>query len=168
MKLIMSWVFRPVLARLSLTVFCLLFQGVAGAGETVSLLPIPLHVQYVEGEYVVPDTVNIKVPDDSNLKASADWFAGLITQGNRREVRVSAGTTEGAAIRVERISQDELQAQFEEAKLVPVTGLTEAYSLQIKPNGVLIQASDNAGIFYGLSTLWQLLNQHPGPNGKLP
>jgi len=168
MKLIMSRVSSPVLARLSLAVFCLLIQGVAGAGETVSLLPIPLHVQYVEGEYAVPDTVNITVPDDKNLKASADWFAGLITQGDRREIHVSTGTAEDAAIRVERISQGELQAQFEEAKLVPVTGLTEAYSLQIKPDGVLIQASDDAGIFYGLSTLWQLLNQHPGPNGKLP
>jgi hexosaminidase len=168
MKFIMNRISNPILARLSLMVFCLLTQGIAGAGEAVSLLPVPLHVQYVEGEYVVPESVNITVPDDRNLKASVDWFAGLIAQRSGRAIHVSTGVTEGAAINVERISRHELQAKFEEAKLVPMTGLTEAYSLQIKSDGVLIQASDNAGMFYGLSTLWQLLNQHPGPSGKLP
>ena len=168
MKLVMKRISKPMTARLWLMVVCSLIQGVASAGETVSLLPVPLHMQYEEGECVVPDTINFTVPDHRKLKASADWFAGLIAQNNGREILVSTGTIEGTAISVERISQGELLAQFEEAKLVPVTGLTEAYSLQIKPDGVLIQASENAGMFYGLSTLWQLLNQHPGPNGKLP
>ena len=168
MKLIMNRIPNLMTVRLSLMIICLLIHGIAGAGETVSLLPIPLHVQYEEGEYVVPHNVNISVPDEVDVKANADWFAGLIAQGSGRDVSVSSSTIDVPAIRVERISQGELLTQFEEAKLVPITGLTEAYALQINTDGILIQAVDNAGMFYGLSTLWQLLKQHPGPNGKLP
>jgi hexosaminidase len=165
MRLIKNWISNPFSTRLCLLVSCMLIQGVAGAGETVSLLPVPLHLQYGEGEYAIPETIDIAVPDDASLKDNADWFAGLITQ---RSVHVSTGATEGAAINVERISQSELQTRFEKAKLVPMTGLSEAYFLEVKADGVLIQAADNAGMFYGLGSLWQLLNQHSGPGGKLP
>lgn len=168
MKLIMNRIINPMTARLSLMGFCLLIQGIASAGETVSLLPVPLYLQHEEGECVVPDTVTITVPDDEELRASADWFAGLIAQRNGPRVRVAAGNTQGATVSVERVSQGDLQTQFEEEKLLSITGLTEAYSLQVKPDSVLIQASDNAGLFYGMGTLWQLLKQHPGPDGKLP
>ena len=168
MKAIMSRFSYQLAARLWLPVFCLLFQGTAGAGETISILPAPLHMQYREGVYLIPETPHITIPDEKKLKASAEWLSELVTKASGQELRVSTDTGERAAIRVERVSQSALQKQFEEAELTPMTGFGEAYALQIGPSGVLIQAADDAGLFYGLTTFWQLLSQKPGPNRKLP
>ena len=168
MKHMMSRMYKPVMASLSLVVFCLLMQGVANAGETVSLIPVPLHLQYVEGEYVIPGAVTISVPEDEQSEAGAAWVAGLVAQHSGRDVRVASGAVKVAEIRVEQISPSDLKAQFEEENLATGTGLAEAYSLRVSTDGILIQAADDAGMFYGLGTLWQLLNQRSGPGGKLP
>lgn len=168
MKVLISFLSGRCTARLWLLALCLPFHGLASAGETVSLLPVPLNVQYLEGAYAIPKSVVIAVPDDKKLKASAEWIAELIEKHSGRSVGVSTGVYEGTSVSVERIPPAELQAQFEAANLAPGADLTEGYSLQVGSAGVLIQAADNAGLFYGLTTLWQLLAYQSGPPGQLP
>ena len=193
MKVVMSRLANRFAAGLSLLVFCSLFHGMASAkqdfsderlsgdnvsgenisskgvpGASVSVLPVPLHMKYQDGAYVLPEIAYISVPDEQHLKTNAAFIANLISQHSGYELRVSNGNTAAAAINMERVSRSELRAQFEAAKLVPVSGLNEAYSLQIGVDGVLIQAVDNAGLFYALTTVWQLLKQQSGPHSKLP
>jgi hexosaminidase len=160
------------LCRNSLVFVCLFLllpsQAAAAAADTVSLLPAPLHLQYLEGNYTLPATEVISVPNDRNSRTSAKNFVELIGQHGGREMRIAAGGEESATIRAERIAPEELQAQFEKAGLLPATGLDEAYSLLVRPDGVLIQAAGDAGLYYGLATLWQLLTHQPGAPGKLP
>lgn len=168
MKAVMRRFSNQFVTRWWLLGFCLLFQGTAFAGEAVSLLPAPLHMQYLEGVFVIPQTTRISIPDEKEFKTSAKWLLGLISQHSGREVHVSTGAVEPTAIRVERVPKSELEAQFEKAGLTPMTGFDEAYSLQIGSSGVLIQAAEDAGLYYGLTTLWQLLSQRSAPSNKLP
>jgi len=168
MKSIKSHCFNYFTARLWLLIFCLPVQALTDTGQNLSLLPVPSYVRHLEGMHVVPEAIVISVPDDKKLKAGAEWIGDLIGQHSGRDVRVLTGAAEGAAINLELISHRELQAQFEAASLAPAARLTEAYSLQTGPAGVLIQAADSAGLYYGLVTLWQLLTHQPGPASQLP
>ena len=146
MKTMNSRLSKKLLVQLGLLVLFLPFQAAAATGKTVSLLPAPLHLQYLEGSYSLPETAVISMPDDRNSSASAKWFAELIRQHRGQGVRVAAGSEESATIRAERISPKDLQSQFEKANLTPAAGLDEAYSLQVTPAGVLIQAAGDAGL----------------------
>jgi hexosaminidase len=168
MKTMNSRLSKKLLVQLGLLVLFLPFQAAAATGKTVSLLPAPLYLQYLEGSYSLPETVVIRMPDDSNSSASAKWFAELIGQHRGQGVRVATGSEESATIRAERISPKDLQSQFEKANLTPAAGLDEAYSLQVTPASVLIQAAGDAGLYYGLATLWQLLTHQAGPPGEMP
>ncbi len=44
----------------------------------------------------------------------------------------------------------------------------EAYSLDVKPDGIVVEAADERGLFYGAVTLWQLLTQATGDRVALP
>jgi hexosaminidase len=154
---------------LSLFFICgLSVQGLAAARETVSLLPVPLDVQYRGEIYTVPESVVISVPEDTRHAAGADWIADLISEHSGRDVQVTTRTSDKAAITLERVDQAELLAKFIAVGLEPAADLSEGYSLAIEPSGIRIQAADGAGMFYGLTTLWQLLAHQPGFSGELP
>jgi hexosaminidase len=108
------------------------------------------------------------IPADSQLESGSEWIGALIAKQSDRKIQVLAGTDEEAAIRLEQISQEDLQSLFEKANITVANGLAEAYSLQVGTEGVLIQAVEDTGLFYGLTTLWQLLTHQPGPAGELP
>jgi hexosaminidase len=162
---------RHSLQRMVLLLFLicgLSVHGIAAANETPSLLPVPLDVQYRGETYTVPKAVLISIPEDARNAAGADWIADLISEHSGRDVQITTGTSDKAAIIVERVDQVVLLEKFNEAGKKPAAGLSEAYSLSIEPTGIRIQAAGSAGMFYGLTTLWQLLAHQPGTSGKLP
>ncbi len=168
MKTILSHWSSPSTSRLCLMIFCLVYQGLAVGRDTVSLLPIPSQVKRLEGSFSLPETVVIAVPSGKSLNDNANWIGGLIGQHSGRNIRVVVDGLDATSIRLERIGERRLQSLFEDANLSAATGLNEAYSLQVNSDGVLIQAAEDTGLFYGLTTLWQLMTQQPGPGGELP
>lgn len=168
MKVILPRQFSQFTSRIWLLVFCMFYQGLTMAGDIVSLLPVPLQLQQHGGTYVLPQSPVMGIPADSQLESGSEWIGALIAKQSDRKIQVLAGTDEEAAIRLEQISQEDLQSLFEKANITVANGLAEAYSLQVGTEGVLIQAVEDTGLFYGLTTLWQLLTHQPGPAGELP
>ena len=48
------------------------------------------------------------------------------------------------------------------AMVLDLGGSPEAYDLQVEPHAVTLSAPTDAGLFYGATTLWQLMTQHEG------
>jgi hexosaminidase len=123
-----------------------------------ALIPAPLQVEQGEGTYQLAADATISAP--AEMQATLVWVTGLINEQSGLSLSITDGP---ATIRLERVDD----AAFAEAlAAVDARNEPEAYTLEISDGGVRISASDDAGLFYGLTTLWQLLTA--GTNGTLP
>ena len=133
------------------TSFALMLAGMAGAAtagaapriaEPPALLPRPQSMTPGQGSLALkPDIALAFSPGDRGAAQAAARFSELMlrTRGLRLSVR------KGGAIR-----------------FVRTTGLPpEGYKLTVTPRGATIWASDDAGLFYGGISLWQLASRDP-------
>ena len=112
----------------------------AGRKVAPALLPLPQSVTTGKGEYRLNERTVIAVPSgDSGAKAAAERLSGLLVSNTGNRLAILDGLP-GNAIQFARIEG-----------LKP-----EAYRLSVAPDGVTIAASDDAGLFYGAVTFWQL------------
>ena len=128
--------------------------------ELPALIPVPLHVQHGEGAYRLAADARISAVAQTDMPATLEWMIGLINE----QAGLSLSLTDGpGAIRLERLGS----AAFAKT-LAPLdaSSVNEGYLLEIEDDGVRIAAADDAGLFYGLTTLWQLLTANE--NGELP
>lgn len=144
------------------------FSGSAVAAKTVSIIPAPLQVQYTDQAFVLPPTIVIEHNGSEALKADAAWIADLIAANSDRKVLVSTDSAKPATLRLELVEESDLALQFEQAGLTSLTGLSEAYSLNVLADGIVVQAAADAGLYYGLTSVWQLLSDQALQQNSIP
>lgn len=111
--------------------------GSAAMGQPLPLLPAPQSVERTGGTFTVTAATGIAVPaGDKGARNAADRLIELLKK---------AGGPAPAIGGTGRI-------RFERQAGLPAEG----YRLVATPTGVTIRAGDDAGLFYGAVTLWQL------------
>ena len=111
----------------------------------ISIIPQPTFLQQEEGVFTLDrkTPIYVDVADSATLRT-------LAFLNDRLE--------KAAGFKLEIIDDDPLRHGQEKAVFVLDAGLDkEAYNLAIKPNRLLIEYGDGAGIFYAVQTLLQLL-----------
>jgi hexosaminidase len=125
--------------------FCIVaLLGVAHAA-TPSLLPMPAHFEVANGSLSVADGTSIVVPaHDAAARQTAQYLVDLLARTRALHLKVVTGAAPHGAVVLSREAD------------APVAN-AEGYALDVTPDGVRITARDDAGLFYGAITLWQLL-----------
>jgi hexosaminidase len=124
----------------------------------LSLVPQPLLTQPLDAGFEPGPRVVIDVGGVESMAESAAWLAELISEHSGRDVVVSPSPEAGGDIRLLRVSEEVMRDRFAAGGLAPAEKMTEAYSLAVDSNGVVILAADEPGLFYGMTTLWQMLS----------
>ncbi|RJF86224.1 carbohydrate-binding protein [Sphingomonas cavernae] len=114
--------------------------AVAASAAAPPLLPLPQSIAPSKGSFrLTGQSVIVVPPGDAGARAAAERLAGLLAV-NRGISPAITETQRNGAIR-----------------FVRTDGITkEGYRLDVTPRGATITASDDAGLFYGAVTLWQL------------
>jgi hexosaminidase len=126
-------------------VSCLAAAPTAHAATDLPLIPLPAEVRPATGSLAIDaHTVIAYPPGDKAAKASAEYLAAELnrSRGLSLAVTSSAQPPRGAiSLRID-----------------PKAGMDkpEGYTLDVGADGVRIAARDDAGLFYGAVTLWQL------------
>ncbi|MFC5436088.1 beta-N-acetylhexosaminidase [Rhodanobacter umsongensis] len=140
--------------------FCLfcgcLFAGVAlaavpasgqhaAAENAISLIPLPAQLTVAGGMFNVDARMTIVVADHAaSTRRTARYLAGLIARTRGLHLPVKKGPATVPAIVLLRDPR------------APVAN-REGYALDVTPQGIRVSARNDAGLFYGAVTLWQLL-----------
>ena len=116
----------------------------AWAGPNLPLLPMPATVTSGVGSFsVVRATI---AADDAGATAAARRLAELVARTGGPKLVLA----KGGAIRFRRD---------------PSIKGEEAYRLRVTPAGATVSASSDTGLYYGATTLWQLIAA--SPNGRI-
>ncbi|OOG59308.1 family 20 glycosylhydrolase [Rhodanobacter sp. C03] len=118
----------------------------AAHAATPPLLPMPAQIEVASGAFPVADGTTIVVPaHDAATRQTAQYLADLLTRtrGLHLKVKVRAAPSRGAIM----LSR-EADAPVAHA---------EGYAIDVTPDGLHLRARDDAGLFYGAITLWQLM-----------
>ncbi|TPG46893.1 beta-hexosaminidase [Rhodanobacter glycinis] len=117
----------------------------AAHAEPISLIPLPAQLTVADGMFMVDAQTTVVVADhDASTRRTARYLSELIarTRGLRLSVNQGGPGARGIVLRRDPHA--------------PVAN-REGYALDVTPQGIRITARDDAGLFYGAVTLWQLL-----------
>ena len=110
-----------------------------------SLIPLPAQLQLQPGRFTVDaDTPIVLADHDAATKQTAAYLIDLLARTRGLRLRVAEGGKAARAI----VLQRDPQAPVEQA---------EGYMLTVTPQGIRIVAREDAGLFHGAITLYQLL-----------
>jgi hexosaminidase len=113
--------------------------------KQLSLVPLPAQLAMADGTFNVDAQTPIVVADRAEAtQRTARYLSELLarTRGLRLSVNQGAATARGIVL-----LRDPRAAVTND----------EGYALDVTPQGIRISARDDAGLFYGAVTLWQLL-----------
>lgn len=117
----------------------------AGAGR-LALLPLPQKIKAGKGSFALSAGTLLVVPaGDAGARNAAARFAEFMLRTRGLSLSVTQRDAPGGIrfTRAQRLAN-------------------EGYRLNVRPDGVTITASSDAGLFYGAVTLWQLATQTDG------
>jgi hexosaminidase len=139
--------FSPLLLAAT---FCI--SGGAALAQDVAITPIPASVQVASAQVQIgPDASIVVSPGDAAALSAARWLADEAAAD--RGLKLSITETGQGAIRFERVDDPTLGA--------------EGYRLDVSATGARIQATTDAGLFYGAVSLLQLLTPEDGATGAV-
>ncbi|WP_266156290.1 family 20 glycosylhydrolase [Dyella silvatica] len=129
---------------------CMALYGIAACADAagaqsapLALTPMPAQWTRADGHFNVNAQTPIIIPaGDAGARRAADYLAGLAERTRGLSLQVQDGQAGMLGIRLQR-----------DASIAN----REGYTLDITPQGIRIAARDDAGLFYGAVTLWQLL-----------
>ena len=126
----------------------------------VPVIPAPHVTRPGEGTWTVPDTLDVFVLDTNNaeLKALGALAVDIAASATGKRVTLASGRH----IRVGAIQVRQIQTLVAEKE--------GTYTLTIAPEGIEVSASTGAGLFYGLQSLRQLMENGanlPSPVSRL-
>ncbi len=135
-----------------------------GAGAAISdaavpapiepmLIPAPATLQAGEGEFVIDASTRVHATGDAARRV-AEQFGAYLLAAQRPALEIDDRPESTGGIRFEIVPAD--------------VRAPEAYSLDVAPDGIVVSAADERGLFYGATTLWQLLTQANGDRVALP
>ncbi|MET3653043.1 family 20 glycosylhydrolase [Dyella japonica] len=122
----------------------------AHGAAPVNLIPMPAQLSVSgQGFTVTPQTTIFVDPGDPAARRTAEYLASLTAHTRHLQMQVKAGDADAGAIVL---------------KLDPKAPITspEGYTLDVYSAGIRIVARDEAGLFYGAVTAWQLMTPSPG------
>ncbi|HYG37418.1 MAG TPA: glycoside hydrolase family 20 zincin-like fold domain-containing protein, partial [Cytophagales bacterium] len=107
--------------------------------DSLGLVPLPLNVNISSGEYTLPNTITISASssDETNVAGFLKEYLEYLGKN------VNVTSDNNATIKL--IATDKSVANV------------EGYELEVNNDGITINASSGAGLFYGVQTLIQLL-----------
>ena len=121
----------------------------------LDLIPMPAQVVKGQGMFNVSAQTPIVIDaGDAQARQTADYLAAQIAHGHGPALKVQDTPAGGPAIVFKRDAH-------------AVVTNPEGYLLDVTPQGVRITARDDAGLFYGAVTLWQLLTAGGADNAPL-
>ena len=110
-----------------------------------SLIPVPAQVEARSGHFTVDAATPLVLADDSAAtRQSADYLIDLLARTRGLSLHVADAANDAPAIVLQRDPQ-------------AVVAHAEGYALTVTPQGIRVVARDDAGLFHGVVTLWQLL-----------
>ena len=110
-----------------------------------ALLPLPAQMARRPGYFdVTADTPIVVAAGDAATQRSADYLRDLLarTRGLRLQVRSGGSVARAIVLRRDPRAPGDRP---------------ESYALDVSSGGIVVSARDNAGLFHGAVTLWQLL-----------
>lgn len=127
--------------------------GGPAAARSGAITPLPAVAEARAGRYAVADgaAVSVDASDAAGMQA-ARWLGDLVHKD--RGLDLSFAPSAHPAIRFQRIPAD------------PSLG-AEGYRLDVSADGVCVEASTDAGLFYGAASLLQLLTPEDGRRGAV-
>ncbi|GGA27914.1 beta-N-acetylhexosaminidase [Dyella nitratireducens] len=135
--------------RFAALLLCLTLCGLVQA-TPVSLIPLPAQLQQTKGSFEVDNGTSIVVPaNDQAAHASAQYLADLVAHIRGIHLEVKEGEASHTIV-------------FQRS---PPASHAEGYTLDVTPQGIRIEAHDDAGLFYGAVTLYQLLTPNAQQGG---
>ncbi len=136
--------------RLILLGCATLILGLAGFARAAeppapALLPLPAQLRVAAGSFTVDAHTPIVLADEAaSTRRTGAWLADLVARTRGLHLPLKHGPATAGAIVLQRDSA------------APVAN-REGYALDVTPQGIRVSARDDAGLFYGAVTLWQLL-----------
>ncbi|KAK9837633.1 hypothetical protein WJX74_001756 [Apatococcus lobatus] len=120
----------------------------------MGIIPAPLRVRQVEGNFRLPELVTVGHQDHES-RATADYLVDYFQERLQLDSSAElAAAPEGGQIVSLRLSHDL-------PNLVELPHNSEAYELRIQPEGISISALKPHGLFNGVQSLLQLLPATP-------
>jgi hexosaminidase len=122
----------------------------AHAAPTAPLIPMPAQLSVSGNAFAVTAQTPIVVDgSDADARRTAEYLASLTAHTRHLQLAVTTAVPEAGAIVLKR------------DPAAPVSG-AEGYALDVDAQGIHVLARDEAGLFYGAITAWQLLTPAPG------
>jgi len=144
---------RPHSALAAVAVCLALLAGAASAQTPTNLniIPAPASAQLRAGAgaHITDGTPIVAPANDAGALATARYLSALVSRTRGLTLPVVTAPTQKA-----------MNAAILISRAPAPTG--EAYALEVAEGKVAIRAHDDAGLFYGAVTLWQLITAQPG------
>ncbi len=131
------------------------------AASAPAFLPLPRSLQLRSGAYEPEGAVALDLAGHAALEPLALWMAGLLSEASGQEVSLDREDAGRADIVLDLVSTEDMLARFTGAGLPRPAQVGEAYALRIEPEGVTVSASGEAGLAWGLVSLWQAVSSRP-------
>jgi hexosaminidase len=126
-------------------ILCGAAMRVDAVAMTPSLIPLPAELSYGSGHLRMDGSTSIVLqPDDAANRATAAYLSSLLRRTRGLAPRILASVPSAVAIKLVRDPH------------APVVN-AEGYTLDVDAHGVRIVSRDDAGLFHGVITLWQLM-----------
>lgn len=131
---------KNIFRRLACVSLLLAASAGAGAQHPVSIVPKPLHLEQTEEQFVLKSGMTIAC--EEGLKEQAEYLSQMLRQATGWEIKVRPDSRKGNIV----LALDTVSNKH-----------SEGYSLSVDKKSIRISGADEAGVFYGLQTLLQLL-----------
>lgn len=120
-------------------------QAATPAAPPLDIIPMPAHVTKGQGAFEVNAGTPVVIDaGDAQAKLAADYLVAQLAHSH------------GPTLKVQDTSAGAPAIVFKRDASAPAAN-PEGYVLDVTPQGIRITARDDAGLFYGAVTLWQLL-----------
>ncbi len=121
----------------------ILIHSAFGQNAPVSIIPLPNEITYSEGEFRLNSNTKIMVPNGMSEHHLTEELSSILYTATWLKPEVITTSTPADTVISLRLSK--------------AVEHPEGYHLTVDSSGVLIEASGEAGLFYGIQTLRQLL-----------
>ena len=129
--------------KITLCLFALILSFCAFT-QSSALIPRPVSEVYGGGSFNLPAEIIIVTPVNSEVEKMANRFSERLASATARKVTVKSITSASKATILLSIVNDAAIKK-------------EGYRLKVESGGITLSATEPAGIFYGIQTLYQLL-----------
>lgn len=131
---------KNIFRRLACVSLLLAASAGVSAQQNISIVPKPLHLEQTEEQFVLKSGMTIAC--EEGLKEQAEYLSQMLRQATGWEIKVRPDSRKGNIV----LALDTVANKH-----------SEGYSLSVDKKSIRISGADEAGVFYGLQTLLQLL-----------